>query len=145
MAVVSFDPAPLRGKCRTSTDAGRSGSHRRPGPTETESFGEVLMSSPRQPFVVVGGGLLGVVGGGWLLLTGPAQGGRILGLLAVFAGLLVLASYLVHFIGTRWLGNSWWSATKPRRVVATALAYAWEVYFWLLPAAALVRLVLRLG
>ncbi len=111
--------------------AGGSGRHRRPGPAAiddpTPSFPKVLLENPREPAMVLLGGLAGLA---WGMSTAIAPGPMLrhaLGEGAAVAGLLVLVSYLLRFFPAALHGEDW-SRTRPRRALRLLLKCAWGVF-----------------
>jgi hypothetical protein len=114
----------------SESDAPRS--HRRPGPSvvrfPTEPrFWKTVRDSPREPACV---GLVifaALFFGSRAITSGDSVLYRALGIASTFAGLLLLASYVLRFHQAV-LDNERWSTSRSRRVLRALLKYSHGIF-----------------
>jgi hypothetical protein len=92
-----------------------------------QTFTEEVWWTPWRFLVVGGSGLLAVPWGGSTLFTSDSIWHLALGACTVAAGVLVWASYFLHFLPNL-LAAEHWTATRPRRAMRAVLAHAWWVF-----------------
>jgi hypothetical protein len=102
-------------------------SHRRPGPSKPR-FWESVREDPRQLLNIGLVSIVFVFGGSQTVISGGSLTHRVLGVGAIGVGILLLASYALHFHPST-LDGEWWSRSRSRRAARAVLRYTFVAYY----------------